>query len=164
MRHLVKGKKLNRNTESRKALVKSIVVALFKNEKIETTLAKAKYIRPFAEKLITRAKENTLSARRILIADLQDKDIVNKLLNDIAPSFLERKGGYTRIQRTSVRYGDVTQMATISLVREPKVIENTKSKVVKKSVEKVLTKKKEISAKVSTKKSVSKKSLTKKEE
>lgn len=122
MRHLVKGKKLNRNTESRKALLKSLLVSLFKHESIETTLAKAKYARPFAEKLITKAKSGSLSDRRNLISDLQDKDIVSKLIDEIAPSYKSRNGGYTRIQRTYVRFGDVTQMANLSLVKEEKKI------------------------------------------
>lgn len=141
MRHLVKGKKLNRNTESRKALLKSLLVSLFKYESIETTLAKAKYARPFAEKLITKAKDGSLSARRNLISDLQDKDIVSKLIDEIAPSFKNRNGGYTRIQRTHVRFGDVTQMANLSLVKEIKEEKATEEldevkKPVKKKVKK----------------------------
>ena len=120
MRHRMKGKKLNRDLSSRKALVQVLATSLFEHEKIETTLVKAKYIRPYVEKMITMAKNNTLASRRILISKLNDKDLVEKLLADIAPRFKKRAGGYTRIIKTRVRKGDVTEMAEISLLAEDK--------------------------------------------
>jgi len=116
----MKGKKLNRDLSSRKALVQVLATSLFEHEKIETTLVKAKYIRPYVEKMITMAKKNTLASRRILISKLNDKDLVEKLLADIGPRFKERAGGYTRIIKTRVRKGDVTEMAEISLLSETK--------------------------------------------
>lgn len=151
MRHRVKTKKFNRHTESRKALVKSLACALFEHGKIETTLPKAKYLRPVVEKIITRAKNLTLHNKRLLIASLQNKKIVDKLFDEIGPSFKDRNGGYTRIQRTRVREGDVTQMASISLI-EDKKIEEPKEKIPAKSTKKVVSKKSETKKVESSKK------------
>lgn len=129
MRHNVKGKKLDRTAEGRKALVQGMACALFDKGKIHTTLPKAKYLRSFAEKFITRAKDNTLANRRLLLSRLQNKEIVEKLLTEIGPKYKERNGGYTRIQKSYIRTGDVTQMAYISLVDDVKmVIDETKEK------------------------------------
>lgn len=118
MRHRVKTKKLNRHSSSRDALARGLAVQLFKYGKIETTLTKAKYVRPYVEKIVTRARENTLANRRLLIAKLHDKEIVAKLLDVIGPMFVGQNGGYTRIRRTHIRFGDVTQMANFSFVKE----------------------------------------------
>lgn len=115
MRHRVKGKKFNRNAGSRKALLQGLIVSLFNEESIETSLAKAKYMRPEAEKMITMARRGNLASRRILISRLQNRGVVSKLIDDIGVRFKGRPGGYTRIQRTRVRKGDVTEMAKISL-------------------------------------------------
>lgn len=151
MRHRVKTKKFNRHSESRKALIKSLACALFEHGKIETTLPKAKYLRPHVEKLITKAKEMTLHNRRLLIAALQDNKIVDKLFDEIGPNFKDRNGGYTRIQRTRVREGDVTQMASISLVETTK-LEEPKEKPVKKAPKATVSKKSETKKVESSKK------------
>src|SRR3990167_3959579 len=116
MRHRVKTKKFDRHAESRKALKEQLAIGLFTSDAIETTLEKAKYVRPFVERLVTRAKVDTLANRRYLIEKLQDKTVVNKLLKIVGPAFAERNGGYTRIQRTVVRKGDAAQMAKLSFV------------------------------------------------
>ena len=139
MRHQVKGKKLNRSTASRKALQKSLIKAIIISDKIETTLAKAKFIRPKVEKLITLAKKGDLASRRLLISRIGDKKAVEKLINDIAKRFMKRPGGYTRIQRTSIRKGDNTQLATLSFVERKKTVEkkaDTKVVIQKKRKEK----------------------------
>ncbi len=146
MRHNVKGKKLDRTAEGRKALVQGMACALFDKGKIHTTLPKAKYLRSFAEKFITRAKDNTLANRRLLLSRLQNKEIVEKLLTEIGPKYKERNGGYTRIQKSYIRNGDVTQMAYISLVDDIKmVIDEPKAKTETKA--KAKTSKTESSAK-----------------
>ena len=134
MRHRVKTKKFDRHAESRKALEKQLAVGLFKSDSIETTLEKAKFVKPFVEKLVTKAKKADLSTRRYLIEKLQDKEIVNKLLEVIGPAFAERNGGYTRIQRTIVRKGDAAQMAKLSFVVDlstPVIAEKVKAEKVK---------------------------------
>lgn len=119
MKHVIKGKKLGRHASSRKALLKSLSVAIIKAGSIETTLVKAKYVKSHFEKLLTKARKNDLATRRYLIEKLQDKVAVEKLLSEIAPLFENRPGGYTRIQRTIVRVGDAAQMAKLSLVEMP---------------------------------------------
>lgn len=126
MAHRVSTSKFNRDKASRKALFKSLSLGFFKNEKIETTLAKAKAARPIFEKMITTSKESTLANRRRLIQILGDKNLVEKLLSDIGPRFKSRNGGYTRIQRSGIRQGDGTQMAVISMVEEKKQTETKK--------------------------------------
>lgn len=87
MRHRVKGKKFSRNTGSRKALLQGLIVSLFDKESIETSLARAKYMRPEAEKMITMARRGDLASRRILISRLQNRDVVHKLIDDIGVRF-----------------------------------------------------------------------------
>ena len=142
MRHRVKTKKLNRHAESRSALVRGLAIELFKYGKIETTITKAKYVRSYVEKLVTRARENTLANRRILISRLHDKEIVSKLLDVIGPKFVGQNGGYTRIQRTHIRFGDVTQMATFAFVKDINEAIDTKAPV-KEVKEKAVKEKKE---------------------
>jgi len=116
MRHLVKGRKLGRTTAHRKALLRNLVTSFFEKERIQTTLAKAKEARPFAEKMITLAKKNTLPTRRRALAFLTKESAVTRLFNDIAPRFSERPGGYTRIVKTGLRLGDGSQMALLELI------------------------------------------------
>lgn len=116
MRHQVHGKKLNRSSGHRKALYRNMVQSLVEHERITTTLAKAKAVRPVAEKLITRAKGQDLASRRALISFLPTKTAVEKLYSDIAPRFSERPGGYTRIIKTGRRAGDGVEMAILELV------------------------------------------------
>ncbi|MDA2936342.1 50S ribosomal protein L17 [Patescibacteria group bacterium AH-259-L05] len=116
MRHRKKGKILSRRVGPRKALLRSLSAGLILNEKITTTEAKAKTVRPIAERLITRAKENNINNYRRINAYLQNREAVKKLLEEIGPRYKERPGGYTRIIKTGQRRGDAAQMAIIELV------------------------------------------------
>ncbi len=128
MLHRVKGKKLNRHKDSRKALKLVMIKDFFVNEKLETTLVKAKYIRPVIEKIITKAKDNSLANRRLLLSRLgNNKIITEKLIDDIGVRFKDRKGGYTRIHRTTIRSGDNTELAVIELT-EKKTVDLKKDK------------------------------------
>lgn len=122
-----KVQKFNRAPAARKALMLGLARSFFLHEKIETTLAKAKAVRPEAEKMLTIAKTNTLANRRRLISKLQDKELVEKLLSDIGPRLGGRSGGYTRIQRSFIRKGDMTQMAILTLVEKKPKEEVTKA-------------------------------------
>ena len=116
MRKLKQGRKLSRKRNQRKALLKSLAGALFLNEKIKTTEAKAKEISPFAEKCITRAKKGDLASRRLLIKYFS-KEMVKKLIDKIGPKYKDRKGGYTRIIKLGPRKSDGARMAIIELVK-----------------------------------------------
>lgn len=116
MRKRKKGRKLSRGKNQRKALLKSLVSALFLKEKIKTTEAKAKELAPFAEKQITQARQNNLSSRRLLVS-LFSETVVKKLVTDIAPRYKDRKGGYTRIVKLGQRKTDGAKMAIIELVK-----------------------------------------------
>ena len=125
MRHNVGYRKLGRVTEHRIALLRNQAVALLRHEKIETTMPKAKELRPFVERLITIAKRGVaagdangkaLHARRLVLAELPDKDVVGKLFDTLAPRFAERPGGYTRILRVGFRRGDAAEVAHVELV------------------------------------------------
>jgi len=128
MRHGCAGRQFGRDSGHRKALLRMLVASLFKNEKIETTTAKAKEMRPLVEKMITLAKRGGLHARRQVLAFIQDESIVGSLFADIAPRFASRNGGYTRIVPTRNRLGDAAPMAVIELVeRQQKSAAETKS-------------------------------------
>jgi large subunit ribosomal protein L17 len=116
MRHQISGRKLNRTSAHRKALFKNLAQALIKNEQIKTTLPKAKDLRPVVEKLITLAKKGGLHARRQAIAQLQDQEVVAKLMDSLAGRFQGRNGGYTRVLKAGFRYGDNAPMAVIEFV------------------------------------------------
>jgi large subunit ribosomal protein L17 len=116
MRHRLANKKLSRNSAQRKALLRSLVTSFLDKERINTTLAKAKALRPVAEKIITLAKKNSLHARRKVLRFVYEKNVVKKLFEDIGPRFTERPGGYTRIIKTGQRAGDGAQLAIIELV------------------------------------------------
>jgi len=118
MRHQKAGKKLSRTPAHRKALFENLITALLEKERIETTLAKAKAVRPIAEKVITLAKRNDLHSKKIAFSILPKESVVRKLFNEIAPRFKDRPGGYTRIIRTAPRIGDNAEMAIIELVGE----------------------------------------------
>ena len=115
MRKLKQGRKLSREKDQRKALLKSLARAIFIHKKIKTTEAKAKEVSMFAEKCITRAKKGDLSSRRILVKYFS-KDLVKKLMDEIAPKYKDRKGGYTRIIKLGPRKSDGAKMAIIELV------------------------------------------------
>lgn len=116
MRHRKAGRRLGRTTSHRKATMKNLALALFKYNAIETTVAKSKELRIFAEPLITMARKDTVANRRRAFAELRDDTVVAKLFTEIAPAFAERPGGYTRILRLGNRNGDAAPMARIELV------------------------------------------------
>jgi len=115
MRHLKKGKKLKRKRGIRIALMKSLAFNLVVKEKIKTTEAKARELRQFIEKFVTRAKNDNLANRRLLIAKIGEKT-AKKLFEKIAPKYKERGGGYTRIIKLPFRRGDASKMAIIEFV------------------------------------------------
>lgn len=116
MRHRVKGRKLGRTPAHRKALFRNQLASLVKEERIKTTLPKAKELRPIAEKVVTQGKRDTLHARRQVNRWLPERDLVKKVFDDIAPRFQERPGGYTRIIKLGPRQGDGAEMAVIEFV------------------------------------------------
>src|SRR5687768_4802939 len=125
MRHRVSHRKLGRVTEHRIAMLRNQAEALIRHERIETTIPKAKELRPFVERLITIAKRGladgapngkSLHARRLVLRDIQNRDVVSKLFDTIAPRFETRPGGYTRILRIGYRRGDSAEVAQIELV------------------------------------------------
>ncbi|MGN0907395.1 MAG: 50S ribosomal protein L17 [Bullifex sp.] len=118
MKHRIGFNALSRNSSERKALKRNMVTSLFRYERIETTKAKALEVRRMAEKMITRAKEDTVHNRRIIAQDIYDEAIVAKLFKEIAPMFAERKGGYTRILKTGNRLGDAAEMVILELVEK----------------------------------------------
>ena len=121
MRHGCAGRQFGRDSSHRKALLRMLVTALLKNEKIETTTAKAKEIRPLAEKMITLAKRGDLHARRQALSFIHDESVVSTLFTQIGPRFSSRNGGYTRIVPTRDRAGDAAPMAVIELVERQKL-------------------------------------------
>jgi len=116
MRHLVKKKKLGRNTAQRRALLRNLVTSFLEKERIRTTLAKAKAAKPLAEKMITLAKKDTLHAKRQTLSFIYKKPVVKKLFEELGPRFSERPGGYTRIVKIGPRAGDGAEMAILELV------------------------------------------------
>ena len=116
MRHLVKGKKLRRNTAQRRALLRNLVTSFLEKERIRTTLAKAKAAKPLAEKMITLAKKDTLHARRQALRFIYRRPVVKKLFEELGPRFSERPGGYTRIVKVGARSGDGADMAVLELI------------------------------------------------
>ena len=116
MRHRIAGRKLGVTSSHRAAMFRNMAVALIKHEQITTTLPKAKELRPVVEKLITLGKRGDLHARRQAFAQLRDEVIVRKLFAAVAERYKGRNGGYTRVLRAGVRYGDAAPMAVIELV------------------------------------------------
>jgi large subunit ribosomal protein L17 len=119
MRHLVKkGRKFNKTASHRRAMFKNMLVSFIKEEKITTTLEKAKDFRSIVEKIITRAKEDTIHNRRIVRKYVEDKEVLIKLFKFIAPRYKNRNGGYTRIVKLGYRKGDNAQLAIVEMVEE----------------------------------------------
>jgi large subunit ribosomal protein L17 len=116
MRHLVKRKKLGRDTSHRRALLRNLVTSFLEKERIRTTLAKAKAARPLAEKMITLARKDTLHAKRQALSFIYKKPVVKKLFEELGPRFSERPGGYTRIVKIGPRAGDGAEMAILELI------------------------------------------------
>lgn len=142
MRHKLKSTKLNRTSSHRLAMFANMTTSLVMNEQIKTTLPKAKALRPFVEKFITKAKKGTLSARRAIISKIKDKTAAEKLMSVLSNRYAKRPGGYTRIVKAGFRYGDRAPLAFIEFVdrdfspKEEKIsdnniIENQKSTVQK---------------------------------
>ena len=116
MRHRMSGRKLNRTSAHRKAMLNNMAAALIKHEQIKTTLPKAKELKPFVEKLITLGKRGSLHARRQALNVLRDRALTAKLFDVLAPRYAERHGGYSRVLKAGHRYGDAAPMAVIELV------------------------------------------------
>ncbi len=144
MRHRKSFNKLNRIPSHRKALLANLATELFTHKKIQTTAVKAKAARPFVERLITFAKKGTLSARRHVLRNVRDKQVVKELFDEIAPVYASRNGGYTRIIKLGQRQGDGAEVAFLELVdfesvrkekKEKKKTEKAKEKVKGKAVD-----------------------------
>ncbi len=121
MRHRQSGRKLNRNSSSRKALFRSLTSSLLRHEMIKTTLPKAKELRRHAEPLLTIAKTDSVANRRLAFARLRDRELVTKLFNELGPRYESRPGGYLRILKCGFRAGDNAPMAYVELVDRPVV-------------------------------------------
>jgi large subunit ribosomal protein L17 len=128
MRHQKKTIKLGRTAEHRKALLANQVCSLIAHQRIKTTLAKAKAVRPLAEKMVTFGKNGSLHARRMALSMLRQKDAVKKLFDEIAPRSADRNGGYTRIVKLGQRKSDSASMAFIEWVDAAQVIEEKEPK------------------------------------
>ncbi len=113
------GRKLGRTTSGRKALLISLATALFRHEQIITTEAKAKELRRFAEKVITRAKKGGLSSFREVNKEIKDKEVINKIFETLVPRFKEREGGYTKIIKLGYRQGDRARVDLVKLCGPP---------------------------------------------
>ena len=116
MRHGLGYRKLNKNSEHRKALFKNMLNSLIKYEQIKTTLPKAKFLKPQADKIITLGKKNTLQTTRMLVSQLQNSKSADKVKKTLSKRYEKRKGGYTRIIKAGFRYGDNAPMAIIEFV------------------------------------------------
>ena len=130
------NKKLNRTSEHRKALLKNMLNSLIKYEQIKTTLPKAKFLKPQAEKIITLGKKDTLQTTKLLVSQLQDTKTANKVKKTLSKRYEKRKGGYTRIVKAGFRYGDNAPMAIIEFVDrdiEAKKVDKKKKKPLKES-------------------------------
>jgi len=134
MRHRIQDKKFNRDSNSRKALFKNLVRSLVEKGSITTTEAKAKEAKRIADKLIGKAKTDSTATRRNLHRFFGRRDVVNTLVDKIAPQFTDRVSGFTRVKKAGVRRGDNTQLAELSLVKQPETIGTLKNTEAKKEV------------------------------
>lgn len=116
MRHKIKGRKLNRSSTHRKAMLANMAVSLIMHEQIKTTLPKAKELRPYIEVLVTKARRGDLSARRRLVAKIKDQAAVEKLISTLGPRYKKRNGGYTRIVKAGFRHGDMAPVAFVEFL------------------------------------------------
>jgi len=142
MRHGMANKKLNRTSEHRKALLKNMLNSLIKYEQIKTTLPKAKFLKPQADKIITLGKKDTLQTSKLLVSKLQDSKSANKVKKTLSKRYEKRKGGYTRIIKAGFRYGDNAPMAIIEFVDrdiEAKKVDKKKKDPVKEADKKAAT-------------------------
>lgn len=127
MRHRKDYRKLGRTTSHRLMMLRNMVTDLFRHERIETTLAKAKELRRFAERLITLGKRGDLQAKREVLKYVMDKSIMRKLFNEIAPRYKDRHGGYVRIYRTGFRKGDGAPLSIVELIPKEEKVANKSS-------------------------------------
>ncbi len=118
MRHRVRGRQLSRTSSHKRATLNNMATALFRHDRIETTEARAKELRPFAEKLITLARRGDLHARRMVERRIKDREVAGRLFSEIGPRFAGRPGGYTRIVKLRHRPGDGAELARIELLSE----------------------------------------------
>ena len=118
MRHRAKGRQLSRTSTHRRAMLNNMATSLFEHGRVVTTEAKAKELRPFAEKLITLARRGDLHARRLVQSKIKDRDVLGRLFTEIGPRFAARPGGYTRILKLGHRSGDGADVARIELLAE----------------------------------------------
>ena len=116
-----KGPRLGSNPSHQRLMLRNLARSLFEHERIQTTEAKAKMLRPFAEKLITKAKKGDLHNRRLVLSEIENREVVHKLFDDIGPRFAARNGGYTRILKLGQRSGDAAPMALIELIEDASV-------------------------------------------
>ncbi len=129
MKHKIGYNKLSRTSSHRKAMIRNMVTSLFRYERVKTTKAKALEVRRYAEKMITRAKVDSVHNRRIIAEDISDKAVLAKLFTEIGPKNSDRPGGYTRILKLGQRSGDAADMVLLELVeREEKKEEKKKTK------------------------------------
>lgn len=142
MRHLKRNRKLNRDREHRNAMFSNMITSLFQYERIKTTSAKASELRRLSEKIITRAKENTLHNKRIVLKKIKDRDIVAKLFDEIAPKYQNVHGGYTRIIKFGRRAGDGAELSLVELVdvEDSKDSKDSKASTEKKAKTKAVVK------------------------
>jgi large subunit ribosomal protein L17 len=127
MKHRVVGRRLDRTTEHRTAMLRNMVTSLLRHERIATTTPKAKELKRFADKIITLGKRGTPHSRRIAARDVRDVEVIEKLFGPIAERFAKRPGGYTRVVRTGRRTGDNADMALIELVERTAAAEGDKA-------------------------------------
>ena len=124
MRHNIRSRQLGRTSAHRTALFRNQLASLVKNERIRTTLHKAKELRPIAEKVVTRSKQDTVQSRRWVRRWLSDRDLVKRLFDEVAPRFADRPGGYLRIIKLGPRQGDGAEMAVLEFVDREDVSED----------------------------------------
>lgn len=142
MRHLVSGRKLNRTASHRRAMLANLATSILEKERVTTTLVKAKEVRGVVERLITYGKKSNLSAIRLAARTVRCKTVLKKLFDDIAPSFNEREGGYTRILKLKERKGDNAELAIIELVGRNGDDQRKRKKKSKKVEKRIKTKEK----------------------
>ncbi|MGB4405912.1 MAG: 50S ribosomal protein L17 [Sphaerochaeta sp.] len=147
MKHRIGFNALSKTSSHRKAMKRSMVTSLFRYERIETTKAKALEVRRMAEKMITRAKDDSVANRRRIDRDIKDEAVSAKLFLEIAPLFAERKGGYTRILKTGNRLGDAAEMVILELVEKTSKPDKKAEKKAEKKAVKASHKKAETSTK-----------------
>nr|MDK2850306.1 large subunit ribosomal protein [Candidatus Cloacimonadota bacterium] len=131
MRHRLQGRKFGRETDARRLMMRNLVKSMVEHGQIHTTLAKAKEMRRFVDRVVTYGKNDTVHSRRLAYSVLGDRDLVKKLFDEIAPSFASRNGGYTRVIKAGFRRGDNAPMAIIQFVEESASTTNKKHDAIK---------------------------------